>query len=145
MTFQFKTRARDNPHEECEREMGLLKDYTKALEKENESRNEERKALQAEIERLLRHEREWKQGGNGVSVVNGKGPLLVVSESREHTQLKEQYSQLKSKYEALLLENSSLTSRIITQDYSSRPPSFDAERTRFTENIRTLEGKIVLL
>lgn len=55
MTFQFKTRPRDNPHEECEREMGLLKEYTKALEKENESRNEERKALQAEIERLLRH------------------------------------------------------------------------------------------
>lgn len=35
--------------------MGLLKEYTRALEKENESRNEERKALQAEIERLLRH------------------------------------------------------------------------------------------
>jgi hypothetical protein len=70
--------------------------------------------------------------------VNGKGTLLVVSESREHTQLKEQYGELKSKYEALLLENSSLTSRIITQDYSARPPSFEAERTRLTQNIRTL-------
>ena len=131
--------------------MGLLKEYNKALEKENESRNEERKALQAEIERLLRHEREWKLGGNGSNAVNGgnavngKGPLLLVSESKEHMQLKEQYSELKSKYEAMLLENSSLTSRIITQDYSSRPPSFDAERTRYTENIRTLEGKVTLL
>jgi hypothetical protein len=49
MTFQFKPRAKESPHEECEKEMTLLKDYNKALEKENESRNEERKALQAEI------------------------------------------------------------------------------------------------
>jgi single-stranded DNA-specific DHH superfamily exonuclease len=105
MAFQFKTRTRENAHEECEKEMGLLREYTRALEKENESRNEERKALQAEIERLLRHEREWKQatggiGSGGISsggISTGKS-LLVVGEGREQTQLREQYSELKSKY-----------------------------------------------
>jgi hypothetical protein len=49
----------------------------------------------------------------------GKSQLMIVAESREHVQLKEQYTELKSKYESLLIENSTLTSRIITSDYSS--------------------------
>jgi single-stranded DNA-specific DHH superfamily exonuclease len=87
MTFQFKSRTRETLHEECEKEMALLRDYNKALEKENESRNEERKALQEEIERLQRHEREWKERG-----AVGKSTVVVASESREYVQLKEQYA-----------------------------------------------------
>jgi hypothetical protein len=40
MTFQFKVRPKENLHEECEKEIALLKDYTRAIERENESRNE---------------------------------------------------------------------------------------------------------
>lgn len=49
MSFQFKVRPKENPHEEFEKEISLLKGYNQALEKENESRNIERQAMQAEI------------------------------------------------------------------------------------------------
>lgn len=53
-----------------------MKGYNEALEKENDSRNEERKILHAEIDRLLSIEREWKSGAPAVSV--------DIKESREY-------------------------------------------------------------
>ena len=139
MSFQFKVRPKDNPHEECEKEIALLKGYNQALEKENESRNVERQAMQAEIERLTRLEREWKGGVSSSRVVS-------VSENHEFVELRQSYLDVKSKYEKTLLENSTLTTKLISAEVSqSRLVSLQDEKTRLNEVIRALEAKLASL
>ena len=46
-----------NQSTDLQKEVSMLREYTKALESENESRNRERKTLEIEIERLSKIEK----------------------------------------------------------------------------------------
>lgn len=137
MSFQFKVRPKENQHEECEKEIALLKGFNLALEKENESKNIERQAMEAEIERLTRLEREWKDKG---LLSNSRTSIY---ENHEYLELKQNYLDVKGKYEKTLLENSTLTTKLISAEVSqSRLVSLQDEKTRLNEVIRALEAKL---
>ncbi len=109
MALQFRQKNNDNSPEDLQKEIKLLKDYNAALEKENDSRNEERKVLHAEIDRLLSIEKQWK---SGTTVnINIKESKEYIEIHQQYIHIQQQYTEIKNKYDLLVIENYNLSNK----------------------------------
>lgn len=109
MALQFRQKNNDNSPEDLQKEIKLLKDYNAALEKENDSRNEERKVLHAEIDRLLNIEKQWK---SGTTVnINIKESKEYIEIHQQYIHIQQQYTEIKNKYDLLVIENYNLSTK----------------------------------
>lgn len=109
MALQFRQKNNDNSPEDLQKEIKLLKDYNAALEKENDSRNEERKVLHAEIDRLLSIEKQWK---SGTTVnINIKESKEYIEIHQQYIHIQQQYTEIKNKYDLLVIENYNLSTK----------------------------------
>lgn len=119
MALQFRQKNNDNSPEDLQKEIKLLKDYNAALEKENDSRNEERKVLHAEIDRLLSIEKQWK---SGTTVnINIKESKEYIEIHQQYIHIQQQYTEIKNKYDLLVIENYNLsTTNKSTENTESR-------------------------